>query len=1028
METGNDARSEERYSMGYVPIQIENADYSEEIGEAVLHITGYARDGSRHYVVIHGEGIYPSFGVPYEEFWLIKDDPRIVDYWRGPDSPLGEPVMEVRTKLPSDIGTGQDALRNYTSHSYQGDIKYFKKCLTQLGFFNGYFQYDDAYLEHDKIAYHHPAFKVHAHVHTDHVKPLPDSERFFAQKTKVYWDTEWDMSELKNEYGEFRGSQLDKNHDWKRSRMITVVFYEFKYQKYVAFTWHPLLRKEVHDMEDYISRIDEKIRNKINIPEKYTSEVNGFLDESTMFDAIIEYLHVVSPGCLLGYNSAGGIHGKGDDKHWINGFDMPYFFLRAEHLKKPVNRLSPMGSAYKQFRKGWEEFFVNIKLVTQFDLWHSAEFFDITWKDYWIKNKKLDTLMYNYLGIGKVKHIGHVWEQWLEDPYHERYYCTGDVEGTFALDVMFNMSEDGYNRAMMSGTVWEDYQFASKLHDQINLRLYKDLYFLDTKWQKVRDIATGHKIKTEEHEHGIRWRRDWITNHIGIEVEKKGGYVPVPIIGLHEGVVVIDFNKFYPNSAMAANCGPETFVNVKKLRFKKADTDIYGDAEGVRIRIPNMGIEVVELRPFLRREIEDWEEEMRKARAAVGNNVYDLHEYFKNELIEWKEVAHDWNDLNRTPSGFFLKTPTAKNTIAFEELLRKRKEMQKLAKDRLAEVGDKNDWMYKVYDLLQFSFKGLTNARFGITGMMADRLYMLPIFNTFTLVAQTLIRECIRYMEEDLEYTIVGGDTDSVFIKLKKKLDLKREVLDNGRERWYSVEADTLCNMLNKHVWEHAQQEFNFDRNTFNMDVEDISGYFYIHTKKHYVKAVLVREGVKFDHPVLMWKGLKRVSRSTSLCTDDIQDALGAIILKGGTLDDAIQYIMKIHEEFNNYEPMYLCKVLPLKRPLSKYSKNGETWKAYTLANQYFNAGYGLGARAFIGRLKYCPPKIKGRKVNPQLGDVIAFDERMLPEIKEAGLVFDYDELEDKAAAAAANELLARFDTSYWDVLEDVRTYDPWEF
>jgi DNA polymerase elongation subunit (family B) len=1005
-------------------------------------VTGFSKDGRRHYLVWYGHEIYPSFGVPYEEFWRIKDDPRIKEYRRGPDSPFGEPVMEVVTHLPRDIGTGKDAMRKFVSHSYEGDIRFEKKAMKDKKIHDGYFKFMESKVEHDKLVYSHPAFDTHGYIDAKHVRPLdPGEERFFVEKEKLYWDTEWDMSMLKNRFGQFRGSRIENDKkDWEKVKLLTVVFYEFKRLKYVAFSWHPDLKKNVVKTEEYISRIHEKIREKINIPNDYIVDVRGFMNESDTYDAILEYLDTIAPDALLGYNSAGGIHGKGKDKYWINGFDMPYFYLRGKHLDKPMYRMSPMGVVYD--RGKWKRYFVNIKMVTQVDLWHAAEFFDITWKDPHVKNKKLNTLMLNYLKTEKVPHQGYVWDEWMKDPVNERYYCTADVEGTWGIDVLFRMSEDGYNRAMFSGAKWEDYQFASKLHDQINLKLYKDLYYLDTKWQGERIFDTGEVIYEEyqkkytNYETGEiyyktksrkrPWKRDWITDDIGIATERVGGYVPEPEPGFYEDVAVIDFNKFYPNSAIAANCGPETFINVKYMELDPFKELLH----------PGEGITIVEEVPYLKMEVSDWDAFYSWAEKEAGEGALpsDIQEVINGVLIGWEKRKHAWKDVNRTPAGFFRKDPVAKNVKAFNDLLGERKKLQRQMKSRLAEVKDKTDQMYKVLDLRQFSFKGLTNARFGVTGLPIDRTYMLPIFNTYTLVAQTLIRRCITHLIEVMGYHVIGGDTDSVFVKLKHNPEYKYRELPDGRKFWYCVEAQEMCEVLNKHVWEYAQKEFNFDNNTFNMDVEDISPYFYIATKKHYVKAVILKDGVLFDKPALFWKGLKRVSRSTSFVTDEVQDTIGAVIMSGGSYEDVEKICLEYHNLFEPDDgkemvsPIRICKVMPLKKALTEYKKSSEQWKAFTLANDYFNAGYGLGSRAFVGKLKYCPKRINGRKVDPRLGGVVAFDEELLPKIREAGLEFDYDSLEDSSVAAAADELLYRFHTTYSEVISNARTFDPHDF
>jgi len=51
-----------------------------------------------------------------------------------------------------------------------------------------------------------------------------------------------------------------------------------------------------------------------------------------------------------------------------------------------------------------------------------------------------------------------------------------------------------------------------------------------------------------------------------------------------------------------------------------------------------------------------------------------------------------------------------------------------------------------------------------------------------------------------------------------------------------------------------------------------------------------------------------------------------------------------------------------------------------------------------------------------------------LPRIEEAGVVFDRAELEDRAVAGPADELLARFgpECTYWNIINKPKTGDPY--
>jgi len=981
-----------------------NMDYTIEeidgVERPVFWVSCYDAQDRKWFLGIYGERIRPSFGVPYEETWKVISDSRVTGYHRGPDSPFGEPVMKIYARKPENVGTEKPdilPLRDLVSHSYEADLRFEKKCERELEFDEGYFKFDanktkqlgDFCYMDDKYIY----------------KMTPQDERHAAVLKKFYWDTEWDMSMLKNEYNEQRMGDL-KRKDYERARNFTDVFLDSKTWTFDAFTWHPKVLESGDFEDEYISRIVGKFRARLPmLPRNYKVNVHKFNNEKQMLTAVINWLAEQKPDALIGYNSAGGWHGKGRSKRWYTGFDMPWLYKRCQYLKLPIERISPLGSVYARKGNVW----IVVKLVTQTDTWHAVEYFDVMRTDYVLKDQKLNTLMRYYLGIGKVEHEGAVWDMWLKEPAKEREYCQGDTEGEAAIDQYFGLSEDEYNRAMICGANWEDGREASKLHDAINLRMYKDLYFLDTKSQKVKEEEDAEEKK---HEY---WRRSWIKSlDAGFE-GKRGGHVEQVVPGLFRWVAKLDFEKFYPKSGMAANCGPETYVNVDRLEidFKK-------------------GLVVVDKRPCLKHEVEDWEKYLQDVRATFDHkpSYQELQDAITSDLIGWKETRYDWMDLVHGPTALFKKTPIAKNTLVFNDLNTKRNIKKDKAKKRFKAVKNPYDFLYKVFDKQQFSFKGLTNARFGVTGMTSDRLYMVEIFNTFTIMAQTVIKEVLEFLRNE-GYMIIGGDTDSVFVKLKQEPEWVENMDDRGSKSYYCREMEELGERIRMHIQKYAMDEFNIaDGSMFNMDCEDISDWFLMAVKKHYIYHVVWKEGQFLPEPKpgefdtrIMYKGVKRVRRETSIIAGELQDKLSMNLPKSE--DDAASICMQYHEMIKKRPAWESCKVIALGRPLAKYTKSTMQFKAFTFANDFFNAGYGLGARAFCARVKYHPPEINGKKVPDFLGDVIAFDEGNLEAILAAGVELDVGEMENDMANAADEILVRRYNKTYKQLIVENTVFDP---
>jgi DNA polymerase elongation subunit (family B) len=613
-------------------------------------------------------------------------------------------------------------------------------------------------------------------------------------------------------------------------------------------------------------------------------------------------------------------------------------------------------------------------------------FFEYHKKDK-LKNEKQGTFMEKYLGIGKYpRKYKWVWEEWEKEPLDERKYNMADTEGCAGVEQIFNPSEDCFNRATFSGASWDAGMSASRLHDLVNLHLYKDCYYLDSK------------------SYDDRHERIWLWG--GFSDEKVGGFNKEVNKGMHRMAIGLDFNKFYPMAGIGSNCAPETFVNMTRLKLDKR------------------GLVVVDKRPYLKHEVTDWPafvkecKELRERDALT--RTLAVQDVITNDLIGWKETEYLWGDLIVTPAGLFRKDIIAKNVKAFQDMLKNRKALQKIADKILEAIKDKDAFEYVLADLRQFSYKQYMNGRFGVQGLESDRLYMLALFNTYTLVCQEIIKECIRYIEEELVYPVNLASTDSMFVDAKLP---PKWIEDKGKV--YLQEAEWLSEKVQEHAQEFAMHEFNIsDPSVFTLECDVICKTMFIENMRFYIKNVMWSKGVILDPPQLEFKGMKKVRREVAAITEDVQERLGKIYMNDGTFQDIQNEVKKLHAEFSSKPLWEVCKSLPVNQPLDDYAETSEQFKAFTMADKYFGLDVSVGERFYVAPVKYCPPAIKGIKVDPRLGDVLAFDEDTLPAIEAAGIVIDVHELEDKAVASPADEILEMFGTGYWKILSAARIAD----
>ncbi len=121
-------------------------------------------------------------------------------------------------------------------------------------------------------------------------------------------------------------------------------------------------------------------------------------------------------------------------------------------------------------------------------------------------------------------------------------------------------------------------------------------------------------------------------------------------------------------------------------------------------------------------------------------------EYYQAPGIDYR--------FRKKPDGFFK--------VILMNLLERRKRV----KDQMATV-DKNSYEYTVLDIHQNAIKILTNAFYGYTGWHAAKWYRKECAEATTAWGRSIIQDAIERAEKHgLE--VIYGDTDSLFVKLKK--------------------------------------------------------------------------------------------------------------------------------------------------------------------------------------------------------------------------------------------------------------------
>ncbi len=126
----------------------------------------------------------------------------------------------------------------------------------------------------------------------------------------------------------------------------------------------------------------------------------------------------------------------------------------------------------------------------------------------------------------------------------------------------------------------------------------------------------------------------------------------------------------------------------------------------------------------------------------------------REQNVEFYQAPGTDYRFRKKPDGFFK--------VILMNLLERRKRV----KDQMATV-DKNSYEYTALDIHQNAIKILTNAFYGYTGWHAAKWYRKECAEATTAWGRSIIQDAIERAEKHgLE--VIYGDTDSLFVKLKK--------------------------------------------------------------------------------------------------------------------------------------------------------------------------------------------------------------------------------------------------------------------
>ena len=143
----------------------------------------------------------------------------------------------------------------------------------------------------------------------------------------------------------------------------------------------------------------------------------------------------------------------------------------------------------------------------------------------------------------------------------------------------------------------------------------------------------------------------------------------------------------------------------------------------------------------------------------INNNICYTTLITSNDLHKYKE----YNTIDTINAGvyYFMKTSVRKGIIPIicEYLINNRKDIRKLMKTCDSELKS-------ILECRQLALKITVNSIYGIMGTKAGNRRLAPGAACITYIGQNLLKETKVYIENELNFSVIYGDTDSVLIKV----------------------------------------------------------------------------------------------------------------------------------------------------------------------------------------------------------------------------------------------------------------------
>lgn len=183
----------------------------------------------------------------------------------------------------------------------------------------------------------------------------------------------------------------------------------------------------------------------------------------------------------------------------------------------------------------------------------------------------------------------------------------------------------------------------------------------------------------------------------------------------------------------------------------------------------------------------------------------------------------------------------------------------------------KDEAQRKLLEAKQIALKYMTNSFYGYTGYDRARLYMLDIASAITACGRALIEKTKTIVEQDKQFSVIYGDTDSIMVKTNFK----------------DVEEAFNAGLM-------IEQRINKElEGIVQMKIESVFNSLLILSKKRYAGVSLEKTDGIWKEKLVM-KGIETIRRDWCDLTSETLQTVLEIILREQNPKKALSYIRDV--------------------------------------------------------------------------------------------------------------------------------------